>query len=147
MKKRFAAIALASALALFTLPVLAFAAGSQGESPTSVVGAQCAAGCVSAASNAAGKGGAFVDANADGVCDNFGTRTAFADANVDGVCDNRSERAGFVDANGDGTCDNFGTCAGASGSCGNGAHDGRGNALGQGGGNGNGACVRQARQL
>ena len=67
-----------------------------------------------------GRGHNFVDANGDGVCDNYGTGTGrgqyFVDANGDGVCDNYGTGCGrgqyFVDANGDGVCDNYGTGCG-----------------------------------
>ena len=67
-----------------------------------------------------GRGRNFVDANGDGVCDNYGTGTGrgqyFVDANGDGVCDNYGTGCGrgqyFVDANGDGVCDNYGTGCG-----------------------------------
>ena len=78
-------------------------------------------------------GRAFLDANGDGVCDNFtpgtgqgigrsgrGVGVRFVDANGDGVCDNFTPVTGqgigrsgrgvgvrFVDANGDGVCDNL----------------------------------------
>lgn len=43
---------------------------------------------------ARGSGACYVDANGDGICDNYGTRG-------NGAC--------YVDANGDGICDNYGT--------------------------------------
>ncbi|WP_125115251.1 hypothetical protein [Agathobaculum sp. Marseille-P7918] len=60
-----------------------------------------------------GRGRNYVDANGDGVCDNYGTGRGqyFVDANGDGVCDNCGTGRGqyFVDADGDGVCDNCGT--------------------------------------
>jgi hypothetical protein len=78
---------------------------------------------------------AFVDADGDGVCDNYATRpgsgtgngrgrqgAGFVDADGDGVCDNAVSGYGrgngqpgsnFVDADGDGVCDNIGTRRGA----------------------------------
>lgn len=52
----------------------------------------------------AGAGCRFVDADADGVCDRCGRDEAAcpADADADGICD------GFVDADADGVCDNAG---------------------------------------
>ena len=67
----------------------------------------------------------WVDANNDGVCDNYtgtpkmnkGTvKPNFVDADGDGVCDNntgtgsgKGRRTNFVDADGDGVCYNTGT--------------------------------------
>jgi len=66
----------------------------------------------------------WVDANNDGICDNYtGTpkqnkgvvKANFVDADGDGVCDNqgtqsgKGTRANFVDADGDGVCDNTGS--------------------------------------
>ena len=62
-------------------------------------------------------GRAFVDADGDGVCDNFGN----------GRC------AGYVDADGDGVCDRSG-----SGACGQGGNGSQGFGAGQGGGYGMG---------
>ncbi len=59
-------------------------------------------------------GSRHVDADNDGVCDNFGERPGFVDENGDGVCDNRGicgfggYGRNFVDVDGDGICDNFG---------------------------------------
>ena len=47
-----------------------------------------------------GAGQNFVDADGDGICDNYGTGAG------------RGNGAGFVDADGDGVCDNYGTGAG-----------------------------------
>lgn len=53
----------------------------------------------------------YVDANGDGVCDNYGTGRGayYVDADGDGVCDNRGANCLYVDADGDGVCDNYGT--------------------------------------
>lgn len=66
----------------------------------------------------------FVDADGDGICDNYGTGCRdgngcgnYADADGDGVCDNYGTNCGnggngcgnYVDGDGDGVCDNFGT--------------------------------------
>ena len=59
----------------------------------------------------------YVDADGDGVCDNYGA--------------GQGSRSGYVDADGDGICDNYGNGYG----CGN----GQGNGNGYGPGNGNGA--------
>lgn len=84
-------------------------------------------------------GQAFVDADADGTCDNAGQAVRgqvreFVDADSDGTCDNAGQgRMGsgrgmmgsgedFVDADGDGVCDN----AGQGGGRGRGAMDGTG---------------------
>ena len=69
-----------------------------------------------AAGHGNGHGRNFVDANGDGVCDNYGTGRGqyFVDADGDGVCDNYGTGRGqyFVDADGDGVCDNYGTGCG-----------------------------------
>lgn len=67
-------------------------------------------------------GSAYVDANADGICDNCGNCGGYADANADGICNNRGNCGNYVDADADGICDNRGTCssdrnAAAGGSC------------------------------
>ncbi|OUO87121.1 hypothetical protein B5F40_14065 [Gordonibacter sp. An230] len=82
----------------------------------------------------------FVDADADGMCDNCGSGACpgFVDENGDGACDARgSDRGacpGFVDADGDGMCDNYG-----SGACVRGDGAGRGH---QGNGGGRGCANR-----
>lgn len=54
----------------------------------------------------------YVDANGDGVCDNWGNggcRWNYVDADGDGICDNRGNGGcgwNYVDADGDGICDN-----------------------------------------
>lgn len=40
----------------------------------------------------------FVDADGDGVCDNYGTSRNFVDADGDGVCDNYGTGRNWVDA-------------------------------------------------
>lgn len=76
-------------------------------------------------------GRAFVDADGDGVCDNFGNGrcAGYVDADGDGVCDNYAAGNGcgrvFVDENGDGVCDN-----GGRGGCGAGAGQGAGSGYG-----------------
>ena len=67
--------------------------------------------------NGTGYGRYYVDANGDGVCDNYGSTTGYGryhvDANGDGICDNYGSATGYgryyVDANGDGVCDNYGS--------------------------------------
>lgn len=102
------------------------------------------------------RGAGFVDADNNGVCDNYGTGqggngygngqgAGYVDADNNGVCDNygasqggngngygngNGQGAGYLDANNDGVCDNRGTGQG-----GNGGHR---NGLGEGGGQGNG---------
>lgn len=55
-------------------------------------------------------GSNFVDANNDGVCDNWNGCANWADKNSDGVCDNctGTHKSGcrFTDTNKDGICDN-----------------------------------------
>lgn len=87
----------------------------------------------------AGCGRYFVDADADGVCDNAGSMCTYADADGDGVCDVcgtsytgclTGNGTFFVDADGDGVCDNYvtGQCVGNAW--------GRGNGRGSQGGHG-----------
>lgn len=69
--------------------------------------------------------GKFVDANKDGVCDNYQARG------------NTGRGANFVDKNGDGVCDNrgnFGKGRGNSNGCGMGYQRGHGNCCGRGNG-------------
>ena len=58
-----------------------------------------------------GCGGHYVDSNGDGICDNYGTGCGsnYVDANGDGICDNHGTGCGsnYVDSNGDGVCDNY----------------------------------------
>lgn len=63
-------------------------------------------------------GCAFVDANGDGYCDNWGTSCAFIDADGNGICDNRPlSCAGYLDANADGICDRCGRLQNTAGWC------------------------------
>ena len=64
----------------------------------------------------AGKGAAFVDANKDGVCDNYKNRTAnesgkngkgYGRCNGTGMGQGKGKGRSFVDANKNGVCDNF----------------------------------------
>ncbi len=100
----------------------------------------------------------FVDADGDGVCDNWGSgnqrlRTpgcglgqgqGFIDADNDGVCDNWNGQGtglgqGFIDADNDGVCDNWnGQGAGVQRGQGRGLGQGQGQGQGHGNGNGNG---------
>lgn len=75
-------------------------------------------GTTSALAAGPGAGRHFVDADGDGVCDNFGAGCSYVDADGDGICDScgayhRNPPAGnrrggnFVDNDGDGICDNY----------------------------------------
>ncbi len=97
----------------------------------------------------------YVDADGDGICDNWENGTGgqgygagngdgygFVDADGDGVCDNWDEAwcgcgQGFVDENGDGVCDNW-----AGKWSGGGQGGGQGYGAGNGGGMGRGARGR-----
>lgn len=80
----------------------------------------------------------YVDANGDGICDNYDSskhNCRFTDKNKDGICDNcglASHKKGqnFVDKDGDGICDNRGNGKGNGNrngrKQGNGCHNGRG---------------------
>ena len=74
--------------------------------------------CMGVTGALAAYGRGYVDADGDGVCDNYGTGCGrgqyFVDADGDGICDNCGTGRGqyFVDANGDGVCDNYGTGCG-----------------------------------
>lgn len=68
--------------------------------------------------NGTGQGAAFVDANKDGKCDNFGTKNAGKTGNNGkGTCNGTGQGQGqgkgkgrnFVDANKNGICDTFET--------------------------------------
>jgi len=58
----------------------------------------------------------YVDADGDGVCDNYNDRINFVDTDGDGICDNIGQNGrgncgsclNFVDDDGDGICDNIG---------------------------------------
>lgn len=80
-------------------------------------------------------GASFVDANGDGICDNYqtGTRrgrvgTARGGYGPGDGTGNRGVGANFVDANGDGICDNYpaGARQGRAGAAGGGNGAGRG---------------------
>lgn len=66
-----------------------------------------------------GRGRNYVDADGNGVCDNYGTGCGrnYVDADGDGVCDNYGTGCGrnYVDADGDGVWDNYGTGCGRGG--------------------------------
>lgn len=159
MKKRTVAIALVALLAVAAVPTIAFASAQGGATTTEPVvargiadSAPAAQKAVEAASTAAPACPGYVDADNDGVCDNYAAGTCaqgghhrgFVDADNDGigVCDNyasgacagqgngRGQGAGYVDADGNGTCDNYeaGTCPdnGAGHGHGQGAGAGRG---------------------
>ena len=67
----------------------------------------------------------YVDANGDGVCDNWGSYSRFVDADGDGVCDYQGTNCRFVDADGDGVCDYQGAnCRSGGGYGGYGCHGG-----------------------
>lgn len=61
-----------------------------------------------------GNGRNFIDANSDGICDNYTGKSGrrFVDEDGDGICDNyvgKSEKGcRFTDEDGDGLCDNCG---------------------------------------
>lgn len=71
------------------------------------------------ATTAMARGRNYVDADGNGVCDNYGTGCGrnYVDADGDGVCDYYGTGTGryYVDANGDGVCDNYGTGCGRGG--------------------------------
>lgn len=81
----------------------------------------------------------YVDADGNGVCDNWGTHGKgmnFVDADDNGVCDNlgtgtNGYSQNYVDADNDGVCDNWGT--GANGFHGNGNGNGNGRRAGRNG--------------
>lgn len=167
MKKRTVAIALVALLAVAAVPTIAFASAQGVAATTEPIVAQgmvdsvpAAQKAVEAASTAAAPAcPGYVDADGDGVCDNYATgacaqnghHRGYIDANNDGVCDNYASGAcdgpgcgtgaGYVDANNDGICDNY-----AGGVQGNGSNGGNGqsNGYGQGSGyvdaDGNGTC-------
>lgn len=64
---------------------------------------------------ARGNGAGFIDANGDGICDNYGSRgsgVCFVDADGNVVCDNYGTGCHgvyFIDNNNDGICDNYGS--------------------------------------
>ncbi len=108
MKKKMIAIAATALCVVLAVPALAFGVGnlSAGQAAvTSDVPAQ----------TVAWRG--YVDADGDGVCDNYGSGycgngAGYVDVDADGVCDNRGSGncgngADYVDADGDGVCDNY----------------------------------------
>jgi len=112
MKKRTIAAVLALALCLATLVVPALAHGCHRARRSAAPRVtMCASPCV--------------DANKDGICDNYGVHHAFVDANGDGLCDNWRAHHTCVDANGDGVCDRaaWHVCAGYVDADGNGVCD------------------------
>ncbi len=122
MKKNVIAIVAAVALVLLAVPTIAFANGMQQTWCPSGGAGSLAHHAMRAAGDSNGTGGqgscaGYVDADGDGVCDNYGA--------------GQGSRSGYVDADGDGICDNYGNGYG----CGN----GQGNGNGYGPGNGNGA--------
>ncbi len=124
MKKISIAILGTALAAAVAIPVVAFGVEGAQAQANPLPGRVCAA---------------IECANAQGAC--VGTSTCYVDADGDGVCDNYAERGGngygngngggYVDADGDGVCDNYGT--------GNGYGNGNGNGAGNGSGAGNGA--------
>lgn len=141
MKKKALVIVVAVALAALAVPALAFAGVLQhapfapaGDAirPVAQQAMQQAASTRADAIAESGQRlasvvdhracGAFVDADADGVCDTCDRAGSacpgYVDADGDGVCDNRNARGGacsaFVDADGDGVCD---TCNRAGAAC------------------------------
>ncbi len=85
------------------------------------------------ASFTGGQGACYVDADGDGVCDNYGSG---AGCTQSGGCGGQG--ACYVDADGDGVCDNCGSGAGCaqSGGCGGRPQDGTGMKWGHCGGRG-----------
>ncbi|WP_303249044.1 hypothetical protein [uncultured Slackia sp.] len=155
-KTAFAVLA-ATALAFSLAAVPAFAqgprAGAGCDSPCmracAAAASKCLADMGAYAKNACCKAAScegFVDADADGVCDNFGTHIGrgngtgqgFVDADGDGVCDNRAgvcAAGACIDADADGVCDNRQDGVG----CGYGYGLGHGHGDGAGFGHGRGA--------
>ena len=121
MKKRTVAIALVALLAVAAVPTIAFASAQGGATTTEPVvvrgiadPAPAAQKAVEAASTAAPACPGYVDADNDGVCDNYAA----------GTCAQGGHHRGYVDADNDGVCDNYASCACA----------GQGNGRGQGAG-------------
>ena len=111
MKRKMIAIVATALCAVLAVPALAFGVGG-------LSAGQAAVASDAPAQTVAWRG--YVDADGDGVCDNYGS----------GYCGNG---AGYVDADGDGVCDNYA-----------GQGQGRGQGQGQGGGHhgGHGTCNR-----
>lgn len=153
MKKNVIAIVAAVALVLLAVPTIAFANGMQQTWCPADGSGSLAQDAMRAADNTdaaaavgtaiAGVRAGYVDADNNGICDNYAEGNnacpGYVDADDDGACDNyaanQDVRPGYVDADNDGVCDNYG-----SGACGdgNGAGNGAGNGNGNGYGNGNG---------
>ncbi len=148
MKKISIAILGTALAAAVAIPAVAFGMGGVQAQANPLPGRVCAAiECANAQGACVGTGACYVDADGDGVCDNYagrgGNGAGYVDADGDGVCDNygtgvgngvgngngAGNGGGYVDADGDGVCDNYGT--------GNGY--GNGNGAGNGSGAGNGA--------
>ena len=125
MKRKMIAIAATALCAVLAVPALAFGVGN-------LSAGQAIVASDAPAQTVAWRG--YVDADGDGVCDNYGSGycgngAGYVDADDDGVCDNRGSGycgngAGYVDADGDGVCDNRGTGNGIGN--GAGAHHGYG---------------------
>lgn len=137
MKKRTVAIALVALLTVAAVPTIAFASAQGGATTTEPVvargiadSAPVAQKAVEAASTAAPACPGYVDADNDGVCDNYASGACAGQGN------GRGQGAGYVDADGNGTCDNYeaGTCPG------NGAGHGHGQGAGAGRGHHGRGC-------
>ena len=125
MKRKMIAIVATALCAVLAVPALAFGVGN-------LSAGQAIVASDAPAQTVAWRG--YVDADGDGVCDNYGSGycgngAGYVDADGDGVCDNRGSGycgngAGYVDADGDGVCDNRGTGNGIGN--GAGAHHGYG---------------------
>lgn len=150
MKKVIIACIIVLCMAL--VPAVAFAAGASqpeatelpqaeyqavAENPAPEAQAPDAPEASQAAEQGAPRASGYVDADGDGVCDNYASggngrhHGAYVDADGDGdgICDNYGTGTGgrhgaFVDADGDGVCDNYGTgqCPGAGNAVQNGHH-------------------------
>lgn len=145
LAKTALAVLAAAALALSLAAAPAFAQGPR-------AGAGCDSPCLRACAAAANKSFAdmsaavknacckafscegFVDADADGVCDNFGTHAGCGQGANGAFGRGGGTGQGFVDADGDGVCDNRQNGAG----CGYGDGCGDGTGFGRGCGHGHG---------
>lgn len=164
-KKKIAAIVAGALVVALALPTMAFAgphggfggriAQCQGEGlgvavvrTQGILSEACARAFVDADADgvcdnyADGRCGGYVDVDADGVCDACGFEAGicrgYVDENGDGVCDNYADGGGcgrgYVDADNDGVCDNYGH----GGACGRGGNGAQGLGMGQGNGCGMG---------
>ena len=108
VKRRALAVLIGALVLVLAFPVLANAAGRQGQSGRETPGKQSAT--ASQPDYVLRGGTCLVDLDGDGVCDNYvpgtGRGAGYVDANGDGICDNHPS-ACFVDNDGDGRCDNF----------------------------------------